>query len=144
MEGKQVLKACVSGHPRIIFFDGVCNLCTRSVQFILLHDPRGLFSLVSLQSPIAVEILEKYDLHPAELKSFVLLEDEKIYTRSTAALRVARHLNGLWSWLYALIIVPRPLRDFIYDFIAANRFRWFGKKETCWMPTEEWKQRFLT
>lgn len=144
MEGKEVLKAYLSDHPRIIFFDGVCNLCTRSVQFILQHDPKGLYSFASLQSPIAAEILGKYKLNPTDLKSFILLEGEKIHTRSTAALRVASQLNGLWSWLYAFIIIPQPLRDLVYGLVAANRYRWFGKKESCWLPREEWAPRFLS
>jgi predicted DCC family thiol-disulfide oxidoreductase YuxK len=130
-------------HQEIVFFDGVCNLCQRSVQFILTHDKKAIFAFSSLQSPIAKQLLLPHGISTSEINTFILLENNKVYTRSTAALRVAKKLGGFWVSLYAFIIVPPFIRDAVYDFIARNRYRWFGKQETCWLPRPEWKQRFL-
>jgi predicted DCC family thiol-disulfide oxidoreductase YuxK len=134
----------LSQHHRIIFFDGACNLCQRSVQFILTHDKKGIFSFASLQSSIAEKTLMPYGISTAEMNTFILLENNKIYTRSTAALQVIKKLGGLWPLLYLFIIVPPFIRDAVYNWIARNRYRWFGKQESCWMPREQWKSRFLS
>lgn len=128
---------------RIIFFDGLCNLCNGAVQFVIKRDPKNLFQFASLQSEYATKVLANFNLEPQQGDSFVLLENDKVYQRSTAALRVARRLNGLWPMLYALIIVPRFIRDAVYNYIAKNRYKWFGKKEGCWVPTPELKEKFL-
>ena len=128
---------------RIVFFDGVCNLCQRSVQFILTHDSKATFSFASLQGDVAKKILSPHQLDTEQVNSLVLLENGKVYTRSTAALRVAKQLNGLWPILYVFMIVPPFIRDAVYNWIARNRYRWFGKQETCWLPRPEWKKRFL-
>jgi predicted DCC family thiol-disulfide oxidoreductase YuxK len=128
---------------KIIFFDGVCNLCQRSVQFILTHDPKAIFSFASLQGEAAAKILSSWQLNPQQMNSVVLLENGKIYIRSTAALRIAKQLNGIWPILYVFIIVPPFIRDAVYDWISRNRYRWFGKQENCWLPRPEWKKRFL-
>ena len=127
----------------IILFDGICNLCTGSVQFILKRDKKKKFFFGSLQGQAGQDYRRKFQLPANTLNSFMLIEGEKLYTRSTAALRMARHLGGGWSLLYAFIIVPRFIRDGVYDLIARNRYRWFGQKETCWLPTPELKSRFL-
>ena len=127
----------------VIFFDGLCNLCSGAVQFVIKRDAKNLFQFASLQSEYATEVLTKFDLEPQQGDSFVLLENDKVYQRSTAALRVARKLNGLWPLLYALIIIPRFIRDAVYNYIAKNRYKWFGKKESCWVPTPELKEKFL-
>jgi predicted DCC family thiol-disulfide oxidoreductase YuxK len=124
-------------------FDGVCNLCSRSVQFILKRDRRNLFRFASLQSPLGQSLLQGTGLPPDHLDSFVLVENNKVYTRSSGALRVCRKLGGAWPLLYVLMIIPRPLRDGIYNWIARRRYKWFGKKESCWLPSPEWKSRFL-
>lgn len=129
-------------HP-ILLFDGLCNLCNGSVQFILKRDPNGIFRFASLQSEEAEALLEQYEDKPESLDSVVLLEGEELYARSDAALRVARRLTGLWPLLYAFILIPRPIRDSIYNWIARNRYRWFGKQDQCMMPRPEWKHRFL-
>ena len=128
----------------IVLFDGVCNFCNGSVNFIIERDKENYFKFAPLQSKIGEELLQKYEIDKAETDSVVLIEDEKAYTHSTAALRIARRLVGVWSWLYAFIIVPRSLRDFLYRLFAKNRYRLFGKQDACMMPTPEIRQRFLT
>lgn len=127
----------------IILFDGVCNLCERSVQTVLKYDRQGYFHFASLQSDAGRKLLQQFGLPADELKSFVLIENGKAFTRSTAALRVAGKLGGPWKLLYPFIVLPAFLRNAVYDLIAANRYRWFGKKEACWLPKPEWTSRFL-
>mgnify|MGYP003332626101 CR=1 FL=1 len=133
-----------SSHNKIIFFDGVCNLCQASVQFILTRDKKAVFSFSSLQSNYAIQLLKEKNMDTTSLKTFILVDDDSIYTRSTAALKVVKQLGGLWPLLYGFIIVPPFIRDAVYNWIASNRYRWFGKQETCWLPREEWKNRFLS
>ena len=128
---------------KIILFDGMCNLCSESVQFVLKRDPKLKFRYASLQSNFGQEIARKYQLPAKDFDSFLLLEGDKLYMRSTAALRVLKRLNGLWPLLYGLIIIPPFIRNVIYDWIAANRYKWFGKKNECWLPKAEWKDLFL-
>lgn len=127
----------------VILFDGYCNLCNGAVQFTIKRDRKNIFRFASLQSDFATKALTSFDLEPNQGDSFILLEDGKVYQRSTAALRVVKKLNGLWPLLYAFIIIPRFIRNGIYNFIAKNRYRWFGKQESCWVPTSELKARFL-
>ena len=128
---------------RLILFDGVCNLCDSSVQFILLRDKKDRFRFASLQSDYGQNILKQHNLPTEKFNSLALIENGKLYQRSTGALRIARRLKGAWPMLFAFIIVPPFIRNFVYDFIARNRYRWFGKKESCMMPRPEWKQKFL-
>ena len=127
----------------LILFDGVCNLCDSSVQFILLRDKKDRFRFASLQSDYGQNILKQHNLPTEKFNSLALIENGKLYQRSTGALRIARWLKGAWPMLFAFIIVPPFIRNFVYDFIARNRYRWFGKKESCMMPRPEWKQKFL-
>jgi len=127
----------------IVLFDGVCHLCSNSVHFIIRRDQRGRFKFAPLQSHIGQEYLRQHHLSPDELDTFVLIEGEKAYTRSTAALRVARQLSGLWPLAYLFIVVPKPVRDAAYNVVAKHRYKWFGKSDTCMMPTAEVKERFL-
>lgn len=129
-------------HP-IVLFDGVCNLCNGSVQFILKRDPQARFRFASLQSEAGRSLMSEHGLDPDALSSVVVIEDGRVWQESSAALRIARHLPGLWKLLRIFTIIPRPLRDAIYRLIARNRYRWFGKTETCWLPTPELKGRFL-
>lgn len=126
----------------LLLFDGMCNLCTGSVQFIIKRDPTAKLSFAALQSKVGQHILEQFNLPQNELKSLVFYENGKVYTRSTGALRVAKHLSGLWPLLYVLMLFPRFIRDAVYDWVGRNRYRWFGKKTTCWMPTPELNSRF--
>ena len=128
---------------KIILFDGVCNLCQASVQFVLKRDRKLVFKYASLQGKFGQEVAARYQLPEKKFDSFILLEGEKIYTRSTGALRVLRNLGGLWPVCYGLIIIPPFIRNAVYDWISRNRYKWFGKKEECWLPRPEWKDLFL-
>ncbi|MBX2927490.1 MAG: thiol-disulfide oxidoreductase DCC family protein [Saprospiraceae bacterium] len=127
----------------ILLFDGECNLCNGTVQFILRRDPAGRFRFASLQSDAGRELLLRHGLDTESISTVVLIADDKAYTRSDAGLGIARRLGGLWPVLYAGMIVPRFIRDRIYNFIARNRYRWFGKRESCYTPTPELRGRFL-
>jgi predicted DCC family thiol-disulfide oxidoreductase YuxK len=127
----------------LILFDGVCNLCNSSVQYVIKHDPHRLFRFASLQSAFGQKILSDYDLPLNEYNSFILFNDNKIYTRSTAALLVSKKLKGFIKSLYIFIIVPKFIRDAMYNIIAKNRYKWFGKKQVCWLPSPELKSLFL-
>ena len=127
----------------LLLFDGVCNLCNSSVQFILLRDKKDRFRFASLQSDYGQDLLREHNLPTETFNSLVLVENGKVYKKSTAALRIARKLKGLWPLLFAFIIIPPFIRNFVYDIIAKNRYRWFGKKEECMLPRPEWKQKFL-
>ena len=123
----------------IIFFDGICNLCNSSVNFIITRDREARFKFAPLQSEIAKNYLDQTE----EFESIVLLTNGGVYKKSTAALKIARELKGGWKLLYIFIILPKFLRDFFYDIIAKNRYKWFGKKDACMVPTPELKSRFL-
>jgi len=127
----------------IILFDGICNLCNSVVRFVIRRDRAGYFKFASLQSAAGRELLSLHALPPGKNDSFLLLENDRLYDRSTAALRVTRHLNGLWPLLYGLIVVPPFLRNGIYDLIARYRYRWFGRKETCDVPGPGIREKFL-
>lgn len=130
--------------PRaLLLFDGVCNLCNGFVNFVLDADSEGYFLLGALQSAAARPHLRAFGVDPEALDSVVLIENGRLYTRSTAALRVFRRLDAPWPLLYGLVAVPSPLRDWAYDVIAANRYQWFGKREECRVPTPELRARFL-
>lgn len=135
--------SAVEGHP-VVLFDGVCNLCNGSVQFILRHDPEGRFRFAALQSEAGRRLLAHKGIDPSRLDSLVLLDAEgRCSVQSAAALQIARQLRG-WPRLAApLILVPRPIRDGVYRFVARRRYRWFGRRESCWLPTPELRQRFL-
>jgi predicted DCC family thiol-disulfide oxidoreductase YuxK len=132
----------VTGHP-IILFDGVCNLCDGFVQFVIRHDAAGQFRFTSLQSPVGAEILEKHHIATQQLSSIVLSVGDSYYTRSDAALQILRRLSAPWKWMGLFLVLPRFSRDAVYDFIAKNRYRWFGQKDACMIPTPELRERFL-
>ncbi|PHN04621.1 thiol-disulfide oxidoreductase DCC family protein [Flavilitoribacter nigricans] len=129
-------------HP-ILLFDGVCNLCNTFVQFVIQRDPDAIFRFAPLQSAIGRELSERAGLPPEELNTVVLYDQGKFYTHSDVALQVVRRLPGLWSLLYGLVILPKSLRDATYNWVARNRYRWFGKKASCMVPTPDLKRRFL-
>lgn len=129
--------------PPVILFDGICNLCSSMVQFVIRHDPRHHFRFASLQSNFGQGVLKKFNLPIDDLGSFILLEGDRVFTKSEAALRVVKKLNGAWSALYGLIIVPAFARDAVYNLVAKKRYRWFGKQENCWLPTPELKGLFI-
>ncbi len=127
----------------VVLFDGVCGLCNGAVDFILSHDKAGYFVFAALQSKKGQEVLAKHGLPQDEFDSFLLLEHGRLYEKSTAALRVAHGLGYPWRLAYVFKLVPRFLRDAVYGLVAKNRYRWFGKKEACRMPTPEERKRFL-
>lgn len=135
--------AVVEADGPIVLYDGVCGFCNRSVQLILRHDRRGRFRFAALQSEVGQALLRRHGLATDDLDTFVLVDDGRAYVRSTGALRVARGLGGAWPLLSALSIFPRPLRDFVYDAIARNRYRIFGKADACMLPPPEARSRFL-
>ena len=126
----------------VILFDGVCNLCNGAVQFVIARDPAARFGFAALQSPVAERLIGSAR-SGSRLDSIVLLEDGRVWTQSTAALRIARQLRFPWPAAYAMIVVPRPLRDWIYNLVARNRYKWFGERETCMVPTPALRARFL-
>jgi predicted DCC family thiol-disulfide oxidoreductase YuxK len=127
----------------VVLFDGVCNLCNAWVDFIIARDPQAQFRFAALQSRAARPYLERCRLAPDFLQGIVLVDRDGCHTRSTAALRVLRRLGGRWTVLYALIVVPRPLRDAVYDWIISYRYRWFGRRDACRLPSAELASRFL-
>ncbi|MBM7691185.1 putative DCC family thiol-disulfide oxidoreductase YuxK [Peribacillus deserti] len=126
----------------IILFDGVCNLCNSAVQFIVKRDKQGHFSFASLQSDIGRQLIEKFHV-AEEIDSIILLENNRAYIYSDAALRIASSLEGGFRAAKVLLIIPRPVRDFFYKIIARNRYKWFGRRNECMLPTKELKSRFL-
>jgi len=125
----------------VILFDGVCNLCNGFVQFVIARDPGGRFQFGPLQSEAAQRLLASAPPSPGD--SVVLIEDGRAFTRSTAALRILRRLTFPWPFAYAAILIPRPIRDAVYDVVAGNRYRWFGRRDRCMVPTPEVRKRFL-
>ena len=127
----------------VLLFDGVCNLCNSSVNFIIDRDPKKHFRFAALQSAYGQEKLKELGLNQEQFDSLVLLSNGQVYRKSSAALRVAKKLNGLWPLLYVFIIIPPFIRHAAYDVIGKNRYRWWGKRNSCRMPTPELKQRFV-
>ncbi|MES2568190.1 MAG: DCC1-like thiol-disulfide oxidoreductase family protein [Bacteroidota bacterium] len=127
----------------ILLFDGYCNLCHSSVLFVLKHEKKSTIYFTSLQSDIGIEILNHYSIDPQKTDSLVLIEKNQAYIKSSAALRLAKHLKGLYPLALVFLIVPAFIRNFIYDFIAKNRYKWYGKMDSCLMPDPELAKRFL-
>lgn len=130
--------------PPTLLFDGVCNLCNTSIQFVIRRDPPpAIFRFAALQSEAGRRLQREHGLDEHALNTVVLVENGVAYVRSTAALRTARRLGFPWSLAYAFIVVPRPVRDAIYNWISRNRYRWFGQRDACMIPTPELRSRFL-
>jgi predicted DCC family thiol-disulfide oxidoreductase YuxK len=127
----------------VLLFDGICNLCNGAVQFIIAHDKKSKFKFASLQSAIGQSLLHKFNLDTENLTSLVLIVGDEYFIKSTAALRILKELGGIWKLFYVLIVLPTPFRDFIYDQIAKERYKLFGKRDACIVPTAELKHRFL-
>jgi predicted DCC family thiol-disulfide oxidoreductase YuxK len=128
----------------IVFFDGVCNLCNASIDFIIQKDKKNQFLVGALQDSLSKEVLAGHQVKQDYLDSLILLEEDKIFYKSTAALKIARKLSGIWPIFYPLIHLPTWLRDPVYDFIGKNRYRLFGKKNTCRIASPEEKAKFLS
>ena len=130
------------GEP-ILLFDGVCGLCDRFVQFILRHDSTGKIRFAALQSETGQDLLRRFALPEKDLSFVVLIEGDKSYVRSSAALRSMQYLDGRWKYLSFLRVIPMALSDAAYDFVARRRYSWFGKYDQCIVPSAETKKRFL-
>lgn len=131
-------------NKKIILFDGVCNLCNSAVQFVIQHDQKDVFRFVALQSELGQQILNHIGVNPANIDSIVLYEPGiAYYYKSSAAIQIARNLGGFWHFGTVFRIIPTNIRNLLYDYIAKNRYKWYGKKDSCMMPTPELKIKFL-
>lgn len=128
----------------IILFDGVCNFCNSTINFLIDRDKKGIFKFAALQSEPGREILKKHNIFTlTDFDSVILEKDGKLYQKSDAALEIARSMDGLWKLLYGFKILPKFIRDFVYDLVAKNRYRLMGKMDACRLPTPELRARFL-
>jgi predicted DCC family thiol-disulfide oxidoreductase YuxK len=132
-----------AGYERVVVFDGICHWCNAWVKFTLTRDPHGKFKFGTLQSEPAQQILKELRLPTDNFETFLLLERGRVFTKSTAALRIFRQLSGLWPLLSLGIVIPRPLRNAMYDYLARRRYRWMGKAETCRVPAQTERERFV-
>ncbi|WP_410005240.1 thiol-disulfide oxidoreductase DCC family protein [Aequorivita nionensis] len=128
---------------KIILFDGVCNLCNGAVTYIIKRDKNNVFKFAALQSEIGQQLISKFNIDTSKVDSIIFIDGEKHYTKSSAALHIAKQLSGAYPLLFGFMIVPKFLRNSVYDYIAKNRYKWFGKKESCMIPTAELKSKFL-
>jgi predicted DCC family thiol-disulfide oxidoreductase YuxK len=131
-------------NKKIILFDGVCNLCDSAVQFIIKYDKNDVFRFVALQSELGQEILKHIGINPKNIDSIILYEPGvAYYYKSSAAIQIAKNLGGIWHFATVFKIIPAGISNQLYDYIAKNRYKWYGKKESCMIPTEELKSKFL-
>ena len=130
------MKINTATQPYIVLFDGLCNLCNGSVQFIIRHDKKNKFVFASLQSEVAQKLLNEIHVKYSQ-ESIVLIKGNKHFEKSDAVLEIAKNLSGLWPMVYGLKIIPRFLRDVLYNWVAKNRYTWFGKRESCLAPSPE-------
>ena len=128
---------------KIVLFDGVCNLCNNSVQFIIKRDSKDRFRFAALQEEAGKALIATYNIDTSKVDSIILIENDKAYVKSTAGLRIAKSLHGAWPLLYGFMLVPNFIRNWVYDYIAKNRYKWYGKQEACMIPTPELKAKFL-
>lgn len=136
-------KTNIPAEPPVLLFDGVCNLCNAAVQWVLLRDRRGLFRFAALQSEVGKRLLREHGMDTENIDTVVLVQEREVFLRSDAALEIAWKVGGFWRIFYIFKIVPRFLRDVVYDFVARNRYRWFGRQAACMLPRPEWSGRFL-
>lgn len=130
-------------NEKIILFDGFCNFCNYWVNFAIKRDRNEKLKFTPLQGETAKQLLPQYNINPTSLSSVIFIDKGKAFTQSSAAIRICLYLNGGWKLFYGLMIIPKFIRDPIYNIIARNRYKWFGKKESCRVPTPELKERFL-
>jgi predicted DCC family thiol-disulfide oxidoreductase YuxK len=128
---------------KIVLFDGVCNLCNGAVIFMIKRDREDRIRFAALQSDVGKRLVTKYRIDTKNVDSIIFIDGDKAYDKSSAALHIAFYLKSLYPLLYGLLIVPRTIRDGVYDYIARNRYSWYGKKESCMIPTPELKAKFL-
>ena len=131
-------------HSKIILFDGVCNLCNGAIQFVIKRDKKNQFRYTSLQGELGKKLLKERNIDPAKIDSIILIDpNTAFYVKSTAALQISKGLSGLWPLMSVFLILPTSLSNLVYDFIAKNRYKWFGKEENCMVPTKEQRELFL-
>lgn len=128
---------------KIILFDGVCNLCNSSVQKVIKNDSKNIFKFASLQSDFGQRFLNENQLNSEEFDSIILIDGDKFYTSSDAALRIGKELKGIYKISSLLLLIPKFIRDGVYRIISKNRYRWFGKQNSCWIPTKELQDKFI-
>ena len=128
----------------IVLFDGVCNFCNSSVNFIIRHDKKERYKFAALQSDLGKMLSEKHGIDQSKIDSIILIDNGNVFVKSSAILRITKNLNYLYPLLFGFIIIPKFIRDGVYDFIARNRYKWFGKKEACMIPSPEIKKRFIS
>tara|TARA_R110000744_G_scaffold129156_2_gene236491 strand:+ start:2753 stop:3157 length:405 start_codon:yes stop_codon:yes gene_type:complete len=134
----------VENYKKIILFDGVCNLCNATVQFVIKKDKKDLFRFTPLQSDTGKKLLTERNIDTEDIDSIILIEPNvAYYTKSTAALEIGKNLNGLRTLSSILLWLPETFRNIVYDFVAKNRYKWYGKKDSCMIPTEELKNKFI-
>jgi len=127
----------------VVLFDGVCHLCSNTVTFVVEHESAPVLKFAPMQSAAGSRLMREFGFDPQDIKTFVLVEDGKPYLRSDAAIRIARYLRSPWKALGAVRVLPRPLRDWAYDVVARNRYRWFGRYDACMAPKPELRVRFM-
>ena len=130
-------------NTKVILFDGICNLCNNAIKFIIKNDKKNIFQFATLQGEYGIKIQNKYELDSKEIDSIILVDGDKVFTRSSAALRIAKDLRAPYFIFYIFIVIPAFIRNFIYDLIAKNRYKWFGKTESCMVPSNELKSKFF-
>lgn len=128
---------------KIILYDGVCNLCNGAVTFVIKRDKKDVFKFAALQSEIGQEIISKFKIDTSKVDSIILITGERHYEKSAAALQIAENLSGAYPLLSIFLVVPKIIRDGVYDYIAKNRYKWFGKRESCMVPSERLRGKFL-
>ncbi len=142
MSGRTPIRGSMGNNP-IVIFDGVCNLCNGAVNFIIRRDAARRFVFASVQSDAGKKLMSEFGFDKNNIDTFILIKEGRSFVRTDAALEIARDFSGFWHVLRALKIIPRPLRDYFYNYIATNRYKLFGKRDSCMMPTSEIKNRFL-
>jgi predicted DCC family thiol-disulfide oxidoreductase YuxK len=129
---------------KVILFDGVCNLCNSFVNFVIRNDKKEVFKFAPIQSDFGEIALKKHRINSKDTDSIILIDDDNYYIKSSAALYIAKELSGAYPLLFCFMIVPKFIRNWIYDLVAKNRYKWFGKKVSCMIPTPELKDKFYS
>tara|TARA_R110001632_G_scaffold204892_1_gene328451 strand:- start:2378 stop:2779 length:402 start_codon:yes stop_codon:yes gene_type:complete len=133
----------MSTEKKIILFDGVCNLCNSSVLFVIKRDNKDQFRFAALQSEIGQALAKKHQIDMTQVDSIMMIKNDKVFVKSSAALHITRYLSGAYPLLFLFMIIPTFMRNWVYDYVAKNRYKWFGKKDQCMIPTVELKSKFL-
>lgn len=127
----------------IVLFDGICNFCNSAVNFVIKHDTKNCFKFTPIQSEAGKSLITQFKINLTGIDSVILIKENSYYIKSTAFLKIINKLKGLWKIFYIFIIIPRPIRNFFYDILARNRYKWFGKRDECMLPTKDMEERFL-